>query len=189
MAIPARRAARDRRGVAAVEFAVAAPFLMLVLLGFSDVVQMGRGHLRVQSAATQIGQIVSQCRQVSKGDEAQLVKLAESILGNVTQGGGWSVVITAIGRDAQDKPFTWSMPPAPPPSAAQSKGSEVPPGLDLRRDQVVFRTDVFAQVKTTFLYRTGNASGSALHMTRAPSADGLKAQKADAQLDCLKEVS
>jgi hypothetical protein len=188
-----RRLARDRRGVAALEFVLLGSGVVLLVLGFADVVQFARAHLRVQNAATQIGQIVSQCARVSggdNGDEGELKKLAGSILGSAARAGEWTLVITAIGRDAEDKAFTWNTLPANPPQVVKdnSKGSQLPAGLALSRDEVVFRTEVFARPSMTLLPRVGDAFGSALHMTRTPNAGGLKT-KVNGAAECLKEAN
>jgi Flp pilus assembly protein TadG len=44
----------DRRGVATTEFVLALPVCLLLMFGLADIVQLARGHLRVQSAAMQI---------------------------------------------------------------------------------------------------------------------------------------
>jgi hypothetical protein len=202
-----RRLAEDRRGAAMVEFAFAVPLLMLFGLGFADVVQLGRGHHRAQSAATQIGQVVSQCRRVSGGDEVELTALTKRILGPfAATGKQWALVITAEGRDSQDKPFTWRMQSREPASyAVNAQGVRLQPdpnqpGLTINPDEVLYRTEVFVTVETSFFSkdnpviknllgsgRDGRAYGSALHMTRAPDASGLRSQNtADNAEDCLK---
>ena len=123
-----RRLVRDRRGVAAVELAFLAPGPLLFLIFAGDMVHMGRGHLRVQSAAAQLGQVVSQCRNVSAGDRTELFSLAKRLLGPFATDGKWGVVITAIGRDADNKAFTWSMQQIQSGYTVTSQGSTVPPG-------------------------------------------------------------
>lgn len=182
-----RRLARDRRGIAALELAVAAPAMGIFLLGFADVVQLGRGHLRTLSTATQIGQIVSQCEQVSKGDERVFKSVASSILGPFGATPDWALVVTAVGRDAQDKPFTWSMPATLPAIAAGAKGSKLPSDLVLKRGEVVFQTEVFTSLKTNFMFRSSTPYASVLHETRASKTDKLKSQDtANAAPVCLR---
>lgn len=202
MVPPMRKPVPDRRGVAGVEFALAAPVLMMLFLGFVDVVQFGRGHLRVQSTATQIGQVISQCKKVSRGDETQLMDLAQRLLGPFAAAGkGWAVVVTAIGRDAQNNAFTWTMRKTTSGFTPASLGSQAPADLALERNQLVFRTEVFADVDTTLFSRKSGllagflgsraafdrATGSALHMTRAASVADLTNQKTSiAAEECLK---
>jgi Flp pilus assembly protein TadG len=186
-----RNLVRDRRGLAAVEFAVVTPMLMMLFLGFADAVQLGRGHLRVQSTATQLGQVISQCRKVSGGDQRQLMDLAQRLLGPFAGAGkDWAVVVTAIGRDAQNTAFTWTMQQRTSGITPASLGAQTPANLTLERNQMVFRTEVFVNVETTFFSKktpllatfTGSrptlelAVGRALHMTRSGDVNELASQ-------------
>lgn len=164
---------------------------MLLLLGFADVVQLVRGHIRVQSAATQIGQIVSQCKRVSGGDEARLKELTWKILGPFASGGDWALVIHAKGLDAKKNPIAWRMPEKDLPAiAAKPQGAALPPGLELKENEVVFTTEVFARLKTTFLFQTRNAQELVVNMTRAASVADLKNQStSDTTEDCMKRTS
>ncbi|HYH37540.1 MAG TPA: TadE/TadG family type IV pilus assembly protein [Azospirillum sp.] len=83
MAIPAlARALRDRRGVAALEFAVAAPALLLALFGIIDVASYVATSNRLQRLAAEVANIGSQfdglrgCMAVSKGNEVGVLFLA-----------------------------------------------------------------------------------------------------------------
>ena|SRR4028119_1428672 len=74
------------------------------------------------------------------------------------------------------------------------------PGLTINPGEALYRTEVFATVETSFFSgnnpviknllgseRDGRAYGSALHMTRAADADGLRAQNtANGAEDCLR---
>jgi len=189
--------------VAEIEFAFLAPGLLLFLIFAGDMVHMGRGHLRVQSAAAQLGQVVSQCRNVSAGDRAELFSLAKRLLGPFAIDGKWGVVITAIGRDPDNKAFTWSMQQVPSGYTVASQGSTVPAGLTLSANQVVFRTEVVADVASTVfskaislpagLVRTGagtggmdKASATVVHMTRSPTTAKLKDGIASSgERDCM----
>lgn len=197
-----RNLARDRRGIAAVEFALVTPVLLMLTVGFIDMVQVGRGHLRVQSTATQIGQVVSQCNRVSRGDETQIMDLAQRLLGPFAGAGkGWAVVVTAIGRDAQNNAFTWSMRRTTTGFTPVSLGAQLPPNVTVGRNEAFFRTEVWADVETTFfssmsdslVHLLGNrpttfdrASGSAFHITRAPSVADLRAQTNNTAEECLQ---
>lgn len=196
-----RRLAEDRRGIATVEIAVWSPALLLLFLGFSDFVYLGRGQLRAQSAATQIGQIVSQCERVSTDDQTQIMNLAQSILGPFAgTGKEWAVVINVFGRDENNKAFSWPTPMQKKQGVVEttSTGSAVPTGLTLKASQVLFRTEVFVDVDTMLFSRmspflmsflgnreqSSKATGTALHMTREANVSGLKAQTTGA-VDCM----
>lgn len=197
-----RNLARDRRGIAAVEFAVVTPLLLVLVVAFIDMVQVGRGHLRVQSTATQIGQAISQCNRVSAGDETQLMNLAQRLLGPfASPGKGYAVVVTVIGRDAQNNAFTWPMQRTTSGfTAPVSLGSQLPPNITVGRNEAFFRTEVWADVDTMFFSsrvalladkymesRTplSRASGSAFHMTRAPNVADLRTKRPSNAEECL----
>ena len=202
-----RRLAEDRRGVAVVEFACALPVFMLAMLGFADVVQLGRGHHRVQSTATQIGQIVSQCKSVSKGDETQLVKLAERILGRFAGSGKeWSIQITAEGLDADNRPIRWTVQHVQKPGGEtgaltpQTRSNPSQSAYTAQTNEVVYKTQVFALVEAHFFaknnsalqhligsHHEGRAFGFAVHTTRTANVNGLTTKNtANASEDCLR---
>jgi Flp pilus assembly protein TadG len=56
-----RRVSGDRRGIAAIEFAIVAPLLIILALATVDLVQFIRSQLRLDETAAQLGQLVSQC--------------------------------------------------------------------------------------------------------------------------------
>jgi hypothetical protein len=97
-----RRGSRfGRRGVAALEFGLLAPALLLLLLAGFDVVQSLRAQLRVDSAANQLGQIISRCETITApGDTALLWWHGQRIIGNlgsVTGGtAGGTIIVTAV---------------------------------------------------------------------------------------------
>ena len=58
---------------------------------------------------------MSQCRRITAGDEDQLDALAKQVLGSfAVNPDQYEVVVTAIGRDANNRAFSWPMrTPAP----------------------------------------------------------------------------
>lgn len=100
----ARRTAGCRRGVAALELALLALALLVLLLAGFDLVQTLRAQFRVDAAANQLGQIISRCPAITvPGDTTLLWWHAQQILGNLgtvtgaTAGG--SVIVTAVFGD------------------------------------------------------------------------------------------
>jgi Flp pilus assembly protein TadG len=89
------------RGVAAVEFAICAPVLILLALGTTDVVTMLRAQLRIETAAVQLGQIVSQCVRINTKDRDNFFAHAQLMVGSLGRVTGnvdpeGAVVITAV---------------------------------------------------------------------------------------------
>lgn len=73
----ARRAAADRRGVAAVEFAFIAPLMVLLFFGLAQLSQAIIAGRHANHAASSLGDLVSQCSNINDGD-----------LGNIFAAGG-----------------------------------------------------------------------------------------------------
>lgn len=185
------RLVKGRRGVAAIEFALASPLLFLLFVGFLDIVYLGRGHMRVQSTTSQIGQIISQCTTIGSGDTAQITAFAQNALRPYSDNGrGWAVVVTAIQVDASNKATAaWVMDSR---TAAQkasfaTAGPTLPANLQPSTDEMVYRTEVFANIESTLFTSANNllagrlgsrssitlASSSLLHVSRSPSAAKL----------------
>jgi Flp pilus assembly protein TadG len=94
------RLASDRRGVAAIEFAIIAPIFLLLLLATFDLVQYLRTQLRLDTIAVQVGQNVSQCNQITTpGDTDQFWSDAQQIAGSAvdfTNPLGGAIIVSAI---------------------------------------------------------------------------------------------
>jgi len=192
-----------------VEFAVALPLIFLMMFALADVVQFGRGHLRAQSAATQIGQIISQCEQFHTNDEAVLMELTGRILGRFAESNvRYALRITAFGRDSSGKDFDWSVSKDAgtgrtdePPLTIVSKGKTLPQGdmgeYKMDKNRMLFRTEVFVSLDRTPLTRLVSllrdkgvslgfttARGEAVFSTRVPNTDTLNAKKTGGERGC-----
>lgn len=99
-----RRADRrlGTRGVAAVEFAITAPFLVLLALGCADLMTALRAQMRIETVAVQLGQIVSQCiRITTPGDTGNFFLHGQLMAGSIGRVTGnldaqGAIVITAV---------------------------------------------------------------------------------------------
>lgn len=194
MAVPVRKLARDRRGIAAVEFALIVPVLLLLLVGFLDVAYLARGYLRVQTTATQVGQIISQCATVSSTDDAVITRLAERTLGPFLKPGrGWAVVVTAIGRSAANQPERWwAIDNRGTSSGFATDGISLPANFSLAAGEAMFRTEVFVQLDSMLFSKANSllasligssnsittVSSSLLHTSRAPDTSRLRTKSA-----------
>jgi Flp pilus assembly protein TadG len=190
------RPARDRRGVAAVELALIAPLLALIMLGITDLVQFMRAQVRVETTAVQVGQTVSQCDAISSpGDTGQFWALAQGTLGSVatvrgaqtTSGGGatGAVVVTAVRNLNGANRVAWQVRTgaATHASAIGSSGGAaalpgtyvVPPG------QLLIVTEVFAPTQPRVLSRALMAidalpqvlSATSMYLSRLPDATAV----------------
>jgi hypothetical protein len=80
-----------RRGVAASEFALVAPLFALILLATADIIRVFRAQIRMEMIAVQIGQVVSQCNQITTPGDTN------EFWGHATRIGGGLVDVTAQG--------------------------------------------------------------------------------------------
>lgn len=188
---------RDRRGVAAIEFAVILPVALIALFFTHEVVHVLRAYMRVESASLQIGQIISQCEQVSAADEQVLKDITKRILGSYAANNAqWALRINAFGRGSDNKDIVpWSISQSDgavaggqPALAVNSKGSAMPAGYTMARNVVLFRTEIFLSVDRTPLMRGvsllamnsrfESAYAGRVHGSRVANTDGLKAKGA-----------
>ena len=199
MPAPRRPVLNDRRGVATVEFVFALPVCMVMMFGLADVAQLGRGHMRAQSAATQIGQIVSQCERFNAADETILKNITRNLLGTYAYNSAqWELRITAFGQKSDGTAINWSVqandniPATGPRLTVSSKGSALPEqsnGADyvMAKNNLLYRTEVFVRVDRTPLTRGvsvvaqrwdlassfDSVRGEAVHSTRSANTDEL----------------
>lgn len=111
---PMRRVLRrclGRRGTAAVEFATMAPLLGMLAFGTVDFVLFMRAQAKVDGAAVQLGQTVSQCETVADpADTTDFWALAQAALGglgNVLPAGTGTVIVSAVSATANGHRVSW----------------------------------------------------------------------------------
>ena len=91
--------ASDRRATATIEFAFWLPIVLLLMLCTVDVVELLRKKERVESATMQLGQLVSQCNDITTADVSQFWVYAQRLIDGVSTvgtGGTGAVVISAV---------------------------------------------------------------------------------------------
>ena len=158
------------------EFALAIPFVLLMMLLVSDMIALGRGNLRTQNAAERVGQIISQCERIGADDEARLLALTKRVLGNTANEGRYRLIINAFGRDNTDndsdptnavpRNIGWKIDvqggtprPGEPALSVSSDGDTMPAGpeaFEMKQNVVLFRTEVFMSLDRTPLTRMSN---------------------------------
>jgi Flp pilus assembly protein TadG len=86
--------------VAASEFALVTPLFLLILLATADIIRVFRAQIRMEMIAVQIGQIISQCNEITTtGDTDQFWQHAARIGGglvDVNSATGGSMLISAL---------------------------------------------------------------------------------------------
>lgn len=96
--------AASRRGLATVEFALVAPFIMLLMLAGTDLTIFMRTKMRVDETATQIALMVTQYQSLYAGDFTTFFNAAQTVA-NTTPVTGLlgATIITGIVTDANDR--------------------------------------------------------------------------------------
>lgn len=99
---------RDRRGVAAVEFALIAPVLILLYMGLAEVTMALMAERRAGHATAVIADLVAQDTLTTKSELSDTFAIAEEIL-SPFPGSGMSGRVTAIRADINGSPkVVWS---------------------------------------------------------------------------------
>jgi Flp pilus assembly protein TadG len=103
-----RRLSRDRRGVAAVEFALIAPVAISLYMGFAELTMAMMADRRVAHAAAVVGDLVAQSPSVSPGDVTDIFQVGAAILSPFAST-PLKMRITSIVADANGVPkMSWS---------------------------------------------------------------------------------
>lgn len=91
--------------MAAIEFALTAPFVLLLGLATLDTVAYLRASLRLERTAAQITNVTAQAETLTEADITALFSLTESVAGtNAVTGPGGRVVLSGIGTASDGAP-------------------------------------------------------------------------------------
>ncbi|MBV9783903.1 MAG: pilus assembly protein [Acidisphaera sp.] len=107
------RAPRDgwgeRRGVAALEFALIAPFVLILLVGTADAVLWLQTWIRLESAAAETADITSQYTSLYQSDiTGTIFPIAQDIAENTQiSGSGGATIISSIVNSTGQPTITW----------------------------------------------------------------------------------
>lgn len=193
--------AKDRRGIAATEFAVIAPVMMLLMVGVAEVSNTLRVKHRLDSASQQMGQVVSQCNVVSVGDTGQFWSEAARLLEGATSlSTDAAVIVSAVYRDGKTDRVAWQLRTGSgafgsaigaPGGAANLPGTFSPPG-----EHVVIATEVFSNIKPLvvdanvqakvagLLNLPKTASATTFSISRALDPAALRELSTDPKMKC-----
>ena len=139
-----RRFGEDRRGVSAIEFAMVAPLMLLILFGLNELGQAMMAQRKVSHAASQVGDLAAQSKSLTKAEVDQIF------------GAGTATVVpfdtallklrlTSITADANNLPkIDWTR------SQGMDKRTIVP--TDLPAGLVVTKGDSVILAEATYLY-------------------------------------
>lgn len=97
-----------RRGIAALEFALCAPALVLLLVGTADIILLLRNEFILEQVSSQMGEVISQCQAInSPVDLARFDAEAQIIAGNFSltaPAGSGNFIVTAVALNTSGLP-------------------------------------------------------------------------------------
>jgi Flp pilus assembly protein TadG len=189
------RARLDKRGVAAIEFALVAPVLILLALATTDVVQFLRSQLRLDATAVQLGQLVSQCNSITDtGDINRFWTYAQQIVGSLGTVTGanaqGAVIISAVnvpssGSQSGKNTLAWQKKTGA--TQISSVGSTlggtatIKEGFVVPAGQTLLVTEVFLpqqpwvlSARVMGIVPSKMLNGTTLFLTRAPDAPSIQ---------------
>jgi len=98
----------SKGGLATIEFAIVAPFLVLIMLAAADVSFFLRAKLRLDTAATSLAQVTTQYTQLYAGDFTNLFKISQLAAGSVAVSGQFgATIISGITNPAGAQTIAW----------------------------------------------------------------------------------
>lgn len=98
------RSLGSRRGLAAIEFALVAPFILLLMLAGTDLTIFMRTKMRLDETATQVALAVTQCSELYVSDFTGLFNAAQTVAGTTPVTGLLgTTIITGIVTDGNDR--------------------------------------------------------------------------------------
>jgi Flp pilus assembly protein TadG len=162
----------DRRGVAALEFGLIAPVLLLLVLGAYDLTMWISAALRLNEVAANMGGVISECQTINDpGDINRFDTAAQVIAGGTdisTQSGG-AFIISAVGYNANNALVVlWQRRSGNPAFASRIGASGAKPslgGYTPAAGDVVIATEVFSGILPLY--------SEALFLARSATAQGL----------------
>jgi Flp pilus assembly protein TadG len=102
------RFCRDRRGVSAIEFALIAPFLIVLYMGLAELSQGMAAQRRTSHAASAIGDLVTQSDALTTADLTDIMNAAGTLMRPFAST-GLKLRITSVTADATGNPKAdWS---------------------------------------------------------------------------------
>lgn len=122
------RLGRDRRGLAAIEFAFVLPIMLLALLGTVEISNLVNSYSKTVSASQTVADLTGQSAALTTADMNGIVAAAQRVLDPlISNSTTLGVEVTSIGFDAANKPiqlwrFSWGMAQASALSGAQGLG-------------------------------------------------------------------
>lgn len=146
------RFATDKRGVAAVEFAMAVTVLVFLFLGLLETSRFLMLYLKAQHATVAVADLVTRDKKINEAQVTDLFNVVGQILSPFPVGAKSHVIVSAMGRPTgQPASIFWQRTGAGSLSATSAFGAEgasisaLPASLTLRDDQTLVTVELFYQ--------------------------------------------
>ena len=105
---PTERPAASRRGIASVEFALVAPFIIMTMLAGTDLSIFMRTKMRLDETATELAQVVTQYQTLYSSDFTVLFNASQTIAGTTPVTGLLgTTIITGIANSGGKQTIAW----------------------------------------------------------------------------------
>jgi len=129
-AVLAKRLARDIRGIAALEFAMIVPVLIIMLLGCTEVGDASTVSLRMINISGAVSDMVARCTNINSSDLKDIMRISDELLGRYSVEGLYIEVVAIKADAAGALTVAWSYDRnGTQPLATGAPFSGVPPGL------------------------------------------------------------
>lgn len=145
---PVRSLAADSRGIAAVEFALVVPVLLLIMMGVAEVGRFALFTIKVQHSANSVADLASREETLTAGQLTSIFAAARHIVRPFDMTADGVAIVSCVGR-ATSQPLSrfWQRPGGgnlAANSTVAPTGSPValPPGLTLRDGESVVVAEV-----------------------------------------------
>ena len=142
----------DKRGVAAVEFALAITVLTFLFFGLVETSRYLMLYLKAQHAAVAVADLVTRDETINEAQVTDLFNVVAQVIAPFPVGADSHVIITAMGQPAGEAARVfWQRTGAGSLSATSDFGgagdpiSALPAGLTLRDDQTLVTVELFYQ--------------------------------------------
>lgn len=141
---------QDRRGTVMVEFAIALPILMFVMLAGVDLVRFAMLQQKLNRAATTMGDLIAQYEDITETQISQIFLAMEHIVKPFPMGASGRVIVSSISRVDDGSPVTvsWQRFGGGTATATSSFGAEgsnatLPAGFTVLAGENVIAAEVF----------------------------------------------
>ncbi len=140
---------RDRRGVAALEFALIAPLLILLFVGVNELSQAMIVQRKVSHTASAIGDLTAQVATVSKSDVDAIFAAGTATMAPY-EGTGLNLTLTSITADKDAKAqIDWSRN-----STASGGAGRTTLDSDFPKELVAVKGDTVIMAEATYTYNS-----------------------------------